>query len=37
MDTGLTAGMWLASCAYNFCWLHQSLRLAVPLCALPEE
>jgi hypothetical protein len=26
----LTAGMWLVGCAYNFCWLHQSLRLAAP-------
>jgi hypothetical protein len=22
----LTAGMWLVGCAYNFCWLHDSLR-----------
>ena len=22
----LTAGMWLVGCAYNFCWLHESLR-----------
>jgi transposase-like protein len=26
----LTAGMWLVGCAYNFCWLHASLRLAAP-------
>jgi transposase-like protein len=26
----LTAGMWLVGCAYNFCWLHQSLRVAAP-------
>ena len=26
----LTAGMWLVGCAYNFCWLHESLRLAAP-------
>lgn len=26
----LTAGMWLAGCAYNFCWLHDSLRLRAP-------
>jgi hypothetical protein len=26
----LTAGMWLAGCAYNFCWDHDSLRLAAP-------
>jgi transposase-like protein len=26
----LTAGMWLVGCAYNFCWLHDSLRLAAP-------
>ena len=29
-EAGLTAGMWLVGCAYNFCWLHQSLRLAAP-------
>jgi transposase-like protein len=26
----LTAGMWLVGGAYNFCWLHRSLRLAAP-------
>jgi hypothetical protein len=26
----LTAGMWLVGCAYNFCWLHASLRVAAP-------
>lgn len=26
----LTAGMWLVGCTYNFCWLHESLRLAAP-------
>jgi transposase-like protein len=26
----LTAGMWLVGCAYNSCWLHQSLRVAAP-------
>ena len=26
----LTAGRWLVGWAYNFCWLHQSLRLAAP-------
>ena len=26
----LTAGMWLVGCAYNFCWLHDSLRVASP-------
>ena len=26
----LTAGMWLVGCAYNFCWLHESLRSAPP-------
>jgi transposase-like protein len=26
----LTAGMWLVGCAYNFCWLHDSLRLRAP-------
>jgi transposase-like protein len=29
-ETVLTAGMYLVGCAYNFCWLHQSLRLAAP-------
>jgi transposase-like protein len=26
----LTAGMWLVGGAYNFCWLHDSLRVAAP-------
>lgn len=26
----LTAGMSLVGCAYNFCWVHESLRLAAP-------
>ena len=26
----LAAGMYLVGCAYNFCWLHGSLRLAAP-------
>src|SRR3972149_134885 len=26
----LTAGMYLVGCAYNFCWYHESLRLAAP-------
>jgi hypothetical protein len=26
----LTAGMYLVGCAYNFCWDHDSLRLAAP-------
>ena len=25
----LTAGMFLVGCAYNFCWEHEGLRLAV--------
>ncbi len=29
-EAALTAGMWLVGCAYNFCWVHASLRLAVP-------
>jgi transposase-like protein len=29
-EVGLTAGMWLVGCAYNFCWLHDSLRLQAP-------
>lgn len=29
-ETLLTAGMWLVGCAYNFCWLHESLRQRAP-------
>ena len=29
-EAALTAGMWLVGCAYNFCWCHDSLRLAAP-------
>jgi transposase-like protein len=29
-ETVLTAGMWLVGGAYNFCWLHESLRVAAP-------
>jgi DDE domain len=29
-DAALTAGMWLVGCAYNFCWVHASLRLETP-------
>jgi transposase-like protein len=29
-EAALTAGMWLVGCGYNFCGLHQSLRLAAP-------
>jgi transposase-like protein len=29
----LTAGMWLVGCAYNFCWRHESLRIAAPVGA----
>jgi transposase-like protein/uncharacterized membrane protein (Fun14 family) len=29
----LTAGMYLVGCAYNFCWYHDSLRLAAPQSA----
>jgi transposase-like protein len=28
--TTLETGMWLVGCAYNFCWVHASLREAVP-------
>jgi transposase-like protein len=28
-EATLTAGMFLVGCAYNFCWEHESLRLAV--------
>ena len=31
----LTAGMYLVGCAYNFCWYHESLRLAAPEGAHP--
>src|ERR687888_793056 len=30
IETMLTAGMYLVGCAYNFCWTHDSLRLAAP-------
>jgi hypothetical protein len=33
-ETMVTAGMSLVGCADNFCWLHQSLRLAAPAGAL---
>jgi hypothetical protein len=29
-ETVLTAGMYSLGCAYNFCWYHESLRLAAP-------
>jgi transposase-like protein len=29
-ETALTAWMWLVGCGYNFCGLHQSLRLTAP-------
>jgi transposase-like protein len=29
-ETVLTAGMFLVGCAYNFVWLHESLRLPAP-------
>ncbi len=29
-EATLTAGMWLVGCAYNFCWCHDSLRVAAP-------
>lgn len=29
-DTVLTAGMYLVGCAYNFCWIHASLRQPAP-------
>jgi transposase-like protein len=29
-EATLTAGMWLVGCAYNFCWLHDSLRVRAP-------
>jgi transposase-like protein len=32
-ETILTAGIWLVGCAYNFCWLHDSLRVAAPVSA----
>ena len=27
----LTAGMYLVGCAYNFCWVHASLRQRAPI------
>jgi hypothetical protein len=32
----LTAGVYLVGCAYNFCWSHESLRLATPEGASPK-
>ena len=32
-ETVLTAGMYLVGCTYNFCWYHDSLRIAAPLGA----
>ena len=32
-DTVLTAGMYLVGCAYNFCWIHASLRQPAPVGA----
>ena len=29
-QVALTAGMYLVGCAYNFCWHHDSLRVAAP-------
>jgi transposase-like protein len=29
-ETLVTVGMWLVGCAYNCCWLHESLRVAAP-------
>jgi len=29
-EVSLVAGMFLVGCAYNFCWLHDSLRLLAP-------
>jgi transposase-like protein len=29
-EAGVPAGMWLVGCAYNFCWEHDSLRVAAP-------
>jgi len=29
-EAALTAGMWLVGCGYNFCGLHQRLRLTAP-------
>jgi len=29
-DAALTAGMYLVGCAYNFCWVHASLRQLAP-------
>ncbi len=32
-DAMLTAGMYLVGCAYNFCWVHASLRQPAPVGA----
>jgi len=29
-ERSVGAGMWLVGCAYNFCWEHDSLRVAAP-------
>jgi transposase-like protein len=35
-EATLQAGMFLVGCAYNFCWAHESLRLAAPLGRGPQ-
>ena len=35
-QTVLTAGMYLVGCAYNFCWYHDSLRVAAPIGVSPK-
>ncbi len=35
-EATLQAGMFLVGCAYNFCWTHESLRLASPAGAGPK-
>jgi transposase-like protein len=32
----LTAGMYVVGCAYNFCWVHDSLRQPAPAGASPQ-
>jgi transposase-like protein len=35
-EARLTAGMYLVGCAYNFCWVHDSLRLRAPAGSGPK-
>jgi transposase-like protein len=35
-ERSIEAGMWLVGSAYNFCWEHDSLRVAAPAGAAPK-